>query len=37
VCLQFAFLLIMRVATWLRLLVTPNTILCWHRDIVRRR
>ena len=21
----------------LRLLVTPDTILCWHRDIVRRR
>jgi putative transposase len=21
----------------LRLLVTPDTILCWHRDIIRRR
>ena len=22
---------------WLRLLVTPDTLLRWHRDIVRRR
>ena len=36
-CLRFVFLLITRLAGGLRLLVTPDTIVRWHRDIVRRR
>src|ERR1035438_1554885 len=36
-CLRFAFLLIMRVVSWLRLLVSPDTILRWRRGLVRRR
>ena len=36
-CLRFVFLLITRVAAGLRLLVTSDTIVRWHRDIVRHR
>jgi putative transposase len=36
-CLRFVFLLITRVAAGLRLLVTPDTIVRWHRDLVRLR
>ena len=36
-CLRFVFLLFTRMTSWLRLLVTPDTIVRWHRDIVRRR